>query len=76
MFDNSWIEAPCPNCGFVNDVMFRQIRLQERIICTGCHRIIQLIDEHVSAERGEREINNAIVSLKSQLKDILIKIKI
>jgi hypothetical protein len=76
MFDYSWIEAPCPNCGFVNDVMFRQVRLQETIICTGCHRMIRLIDEHLSAERGERELNNAIASLKGQLKNMTLKIKI
>lgn len=76
MFDYSWIEAPCPDCGFINEAMFRQIRLEERIICTGCHKIIQLTDEHVSGERSQREINRAIEKLKSQLKDITITIKI
>jgi phage FluMu protein Com len=76
MFDYSWIEAPCPDCGFINNVMFRQIRLEERTTCTGCHKIVQLTDEHVSVERSQREINRAIEKLKSQLKDITITIKI
>jgi hypothetical protein len=76
MFGYSWIEAPCPKCGFTNAIIFRQVRLQERIICTGCHRMIQLVDEHVSGERGDRQINKAIERLKSQLKDIKITIKL
>lgn len=76
MFDYSWIEAPCPDCGFINDVMFRQIRLEERIICTGCHKTIQIIDEHVSGERSQLEINKAIERLKSNLRDMTITIKI
>ena len=74
MINYSWIEAPCPDCGFVNNVMFRQIRLEEKIICTGCHRTILLTDEHVSVEKSEREINKAIEKFKSQLKELTIKI--
>lgn len=76
MFDHSWIEAPCPDCGFSNDVMFRQIRLEEAIICTGCHKIIKLADEHISGERSQREIHKAIDNLKSQLNTITIEIKL
>jgi hypothetical protein len=72
MFDYSWIEARCPDCGFVNDIMFRQIRLEEKIICTGCHQTIQLIDEHVSSETGQREINKAV----EKIKNVKITIKI
>jgi hypothetical protein len=72
MFDYSWIEAPCPNCGFVNDITLRQIRLEEKIICTGCHQTIQLVDEHVSSERGQREINKAV----EKIKNVTIRIKI
>lgn len=76
MFDYVWIEAPCPDCGFVNNIMFRQARLEERIICTGCHKTLHLTDEHVSVERGQREVNKAIERLKSNLKDMTIMIKI
>ena len=72
MFDYSWIEAPCPNCGFVNEIMYRQIRLEEKIVCTGCHKTIQLVDEHVSSETSQRKINKAI----EKIKNVTITIKI
>jgi hypothetical protein len=72
MFDYSWIEAPCPNCGFVNGIMFRQIRLEEKIICTGCHQTIQLVDENVSSEIGQRKISKAI----EKIKNVRITIKV
>ena len=72
MFDYSWIEAPCPNCGFVNEIMFRQIRLQEKIICTGCHQTIPLVDEHVSSERSQTKINKAV----DRIKNVTITIKV
>jgi hypothetical protein len=52
--------------------MFRQIRLEEKIVCTGCHQTIQLIDEHVSSETGQREINKAV----EKIKNVKITIKI
>lgn len=40
--DFEFIEVRCINCGFLNDVTRRQVRLGERIICTGCHEDVQL----------------------------------
>ena len=40
--DFEFTEVRCPKCGFWNDVMRRQIRLGERLICKGCHEDIQL----------------------------------
>lgn len=44
-------DIECPNCGYDIKVLIKQIVFEEMIICPGCLKEIQLIDEN-SALKG------------------------
>lgn len=68
--DNYEIEFECPNCNFSNKVTLRHIRLGEKIICSGCHEFIQLVDKDVSTSKTIKSVKHSIDKLTKSMKNV------
>lgn len=78
MIDIGNIEASitCQKCGCDNNVLLRQIKAEETIICSGCKGSIRLVNYMHSYEEAENEINKALEDAKTTIsKNINIDIK-
>lgn len=61
---NAEISFSCPECHFSNTVKLGQVQRGEKIICSGCHKTIQLVDKDLSTKRGVDQINKSIEDLE------------
>jgi len=62
-----WIDIDCPECKFSNFVRFGDVSLNKRIICSGCHQFIYLVDKDVSTYRSDKKVNDAMKELEKEL---------
>ncbi len=62
------IQFECPNCGYVTEVLLRQVMAEETILCPGCYIEIQLVDEGGSFRRAQSEIDEAFTGLQRTLR--------
>jgi len=72
----SWRSLECPKCKFSNSVRLDDVSLNRRIICSGCHNYIYLVDKEVSMYRADKEINNALKEFETNLSRLSGKLKI
>lgn len=63
--DDETIEVECPQCRFYNPVFFRQVRLNDVVICRGCKANVQLTDYLGQVSNAQRAIIRAIGSLSN-----------
>lgn len=61
---NSKISFRCPECHFSNTVSLGQVQRGEKIICSGCHKTIQLSDKDLSTKRATDQINKSVEDLE------------
>jgi hypothetical protein len=61
--DRTPIEIACPDCSFYITALFRDIRLNEVLICGGCKANIQLVDYMGTVTKARREAVSAVESL-------------
>lgn len=57
----------CPNCSFEIDLFLKQFVTEELLLCPGCLKEIQLVDENGSVSRAQVEINEAFEDFARQL---------
>jgi len=62
------VNLECPNCTFVIEVLLKQVIAEEAVLCPGCLKEIQLIDEGGSARRVQSEIERALADLTRQFR--------
>lgn len=72
----AWISINCPQCHFSNSVRFHDVSLNRRIICSGCHDYIYLIDQESTTYRSDKKIGRALKELEDQLSKLSIDLKI
>lgn len=65
--DRTFIDVPCPRCGYPVEVQILDIRLQSRVFCPSCKVGIQLIDEGASTDVGLRQIDSALEDLNKMI---------
>jgi Zn ribbon nucleic-acid-binding protein len=68
MMRRHWVTVQCPACGFENDVQMGQASLNERVLCSGCHMTIQLVDKDVSTVVTTKAAARAMDDLQEALK--------
>jgi hypothetical protein len=61
------IKCPNPKCGFKNEVLLRQIKAEETIICSGCKGSIHLVNYMHSYEEAENEFKKALEDAKTAI---------
>lgn len=66
--DEAEIQFECPQCGFINSVRIRQVRLEDQIICDGCLETIHLRDDAASTARAVDDIQQALDSLEDTIR--------
>jgi Zn finger protein HypA/HybF involved in hydrogenase expression len=64
------VEFKCPDCGFINKVNFKDVKLERRIICRGCKKTIVLIDKDSSFKQASKDIQKSLNELAKTLKEI------
>jgi len=77
--DNVSIQVQCPRCEFYNSFFMKQARLQDVIICRGCHCNIFLNDQIGECQKVIRRVEKALWELEEQIKNtfpITINIKL
>ena len=65
--DGLFIVVNCPKCGYGMDVELRSVELQERVFCSCCKVVVQLVDTDASLHGAQEEIDSAIDDLQRQL---------
>lgn len=76
ILDHKNVEIKCPECELYNQVSFKQIRLEESIICGGCKINIVLKDNEGSVKKANKEIQESFNDLEKTIKKFgNIKIK-
>lgn len=67
MLERSFVDAPCPGCGYMLSVQLLDVRIGRQINCPNCKIAVQLVDERASTHtaietvgRAERELQRAI----------------
>ena len=68
LLDEATIEVECPRCRFFTPVFFRQIRLNDAVICCGCKTTLHLIDHLGQANNSQAAIEQALQSVFSDIK--------
>jgi hypothetical protein len=68
--DETEIDLTCPNCSFSNKVKIKQIKLEETIICSGCHLNIKLQDKDGSTNRVVKSVNKSLKELNDTIDKI------
>ena len=63
----NWVPIECPICKFSNSVRLNDVSLNRRIICSGCHNYIYLVDNEVSMYRADKEISNVLKEFETNL---------
>ena len=61
------ISFKCQECGFTNSVTLNQVKQGQTIICSGCHKDIQLVDKDRSTNRAVEDINKSIEDLNDTI---------
>lgn len=61
------IEFECPNCGFVNETLVKQVVAEETVVCPGCYAEIHLVDDGGSVRRAQSDIDGALRDLEHTL---------
>lgn len=74
--DRAPLHIPCPRCGYIVEVTFLQIRLEERVLCPCCKSYIKLIDSGASNEAARRDVNAGLADLENTIKDINLSFKL
>lgn len=59
-FEKSQIDINCPECDFINSVTLADVINGSSIICVGCLKTIQLIDDSGQTKRTTDELNQAL----------------
>jgi hypothetical protein len=62
------VECECPNCGYILEVLLKQVMAEEAVLCAGCYAEVQLVDEGGSARRAQADIDEAMADLERQLR--------
>ncbi|QEL19813.1 hypothetical protein PX52LOC_06893 [Limnoglobus roseus] len=65
--DRVTLEAPCPRCGFYSKFTFRQVRLNDVVICGGCKCNVQLVDHYDQCRKAQASLNRGIRELETTL---------
>lgn len=63
----------CPRCGFVNRATLQQVKLEDKILCSGCHVEIFLKDNEGSVQRDITDIEKALNYFERTLKKLIKK---
>lgn len=63
LFDSQGIAVDCPKCNFTSQITFREIRLNDAIICRGCKRTLQLEDHLLSARKAQQQAELSLRNL-------------
>jgi len=74
--DKEEIEISCPKCGFFNYVFFKQIKLNNVIICRGCKINLRLDDYLGECASAERKIKRELRDLENSLKGFSVTLKL
>jgi hypothetical protein len=74
--DSQKLDFACPNCGFFNDFLFKQARLNDVIICRGCKANIRLDDNMNECRKASKAIRHALAELENTIKNMNLTIRI
>ena len=66
----SWIEIPCPRCGYELEVQFMDVATQVRRWCPCCRVRIALVDEGGSVHGALADVQAAMDGLERMLKKL------
>jgi hypothetical protein len=61
------VDLECPNCGFLMQVLLKQVIAEETVLCLGCLEEVQLIDEGGSVGDAQRETERVLADLARRL---------
>ena len=61
------VDLQCPRCGYIIEVLLKQVMTEETVLCSGCYAEIHLRDEGGSAQRAQTKFSDALADLKRQL---------
>lgn len=70
MFDLNkvWAEFQCPQCNYLIEVQFVDIKSEKSVFCHNCKVVINLNDSNASVHTGIDRINNALDDLNNRFK--------
>lgn len=66
-FEKVTINIPCPECEFQNETTLGAAANGDSIICIGCLKTIQFIDDVGSSKRALEEVNRSFDDLRRTL---------
>lgn len=66
--NKSWVDIPCPQCGYLEAVQMIDIKTEKLIFCHNCKTSIKLIDSEASVDVGIKKINQAFENLMNSFK--------
>jgi endogenous inhibitor of DNA gyrase (YacG/DUF329 family) len=69
LFDDAFVGAPCPRCGYEFDVQIIDVRIERRVHCPNCKVAVDLRDESASMYGAQAEAEAAIGSILRTLGD-------
>lgn len=71
ILDDTSVHPPCPECGIDNTVRLQDVRLQRRVLCRGCHKTIQLVDDNISTHLATQHLGDMIDEMEATLRRML-----
>lgn len=75
LLDSQVVSIDCPKCKFTSPITFREIRLNDAIICRGCKRTLQLEDHLLSARKAQRQIEFSLRNLSQSMGNLNITLE-
>lgn len=60
MFEQTFVDLPCPRCGYPSEVQLLDMRLESRVFCPCCKVAIQLIDDRASMRVAPQQAEDAL----------------
>jgi len=73
LLDSQVIGIDCPKCEFTTQITFREIRLNDAIICRGCKRTLQLEDHLLSARKAQQQAELSVRNLFQSMGNITME---
>ena len=67
---HSKVDIPCPKCKAKINVSFRQMEMQETVVCSACDSKIDLVDKNGSVKKSINDVNKSFKSLQDTIKKL------
>jgi len=61
------IDIECPDCGFYNQILYRDARLRDAHICRGCKQTIRLDDHMNQCRKARAQLRSSLQELEAAI---------